>query len=182
MDQCIIFGFKRQEEKYTWNTGDLDYEPKFRIIIEGKHYHANMASVDYEPKLLVILSISFFLSYIFISSTGLVAALDPALLASEGKALLESGWSSDYSHLTSHRCKWTGIVCDRAGSITDSLRFPHLQSSSRGEIYLYAVLRFYHPMRYPDAYPLSIQWVELCERCHVLLESSNNAKDTNYFD
>ena len=107
---------------------------KLCIIIEGKHYHANMASIDYEPKLLAILSISFFLSYIFVSSTGLVAALDPALLASEGKALLESGWSSDYSHLTSHRCKWTGIVCDRAGSITDSLRFPHLQSSSRWEI------------------------------------------------
>jgi len=92
---------------------------KLRIIIEGKHYHANMASIDYEQKLLAILSISFFLSCIFVSSTGLVAALDPALLASEGKALLESGWWSDYSHLTSHRCKWTGIVCDRAGSITE---------------------------------------------------------------
>ena len=124
-----------------------------------------MASIDYEPKLLAILSISFFLSCIFVS----VAALDDsALLASEGKALLESGWWSDYSNLTSHRCNWTGIVCDRAGSITDSLRFPHLQSSSRGEIY---------PLRYP----LSIQWVELCERCHVLLESLHSAKDTNYF-
>ncbi|XP_052306590.1 probable leucine-rich repeat receptor-like protein kinase At1g35710 isoform X2 [Populus trichocarpa] len=79
-----------------------------------------MASIDYEPKLLAVLSISFFLSCIFVSSTGLVAALDDsALLASEGKALLESGWWSDYSNLTSHRCKWTGIVCDRAGSITE---------------------------------------------------------------
>nr|XP_034929847.1 probable leucine-rich repeat receptor-like protein kinase At1g35710 [Populus alba] len=79
-----------------------------------------MASIDYEPKLLAILSISFFLSCIFVSSTGLVAALDDsALLASEGKALLESGWWSDYSNLTSQRCKWTGIVCDRAGSITE---------------------------------------------------------------
>ncbi|KAG6785564.1 hypothetical protein POTOM_007128 [Populus tomentosa] len=75
-----------------------------------------MASIDYEPKLLAILSISFFLSCIFVS----VAALDDsALLASEGKALLESGWWSDYSNLTSHRCNWTGIVCDRAGSITE---------------------------------------------------------------
>ncbi|KAI5596531.1 hypothetical protein BDE02_02G007700 [Populus trichocarpa] len=79
-----------------------------------------MASIDYEPKLLAVLSISFFLSCIFVSSTGLVAALDDsALLASEGKALLESGWWSDYSNLTSHRCKWTGIDCDRAGSIIE---------------------------------------------------------------
>ncbi|KAJ6953294.1 hypothetical protein NC652_005097 [Populus alba x Populus x berolinensis] len=79
-----------------------------------------MASIDYEPKLLAILSISIFLSCIFVSSTGLVAALDDsALLASEGKALLESGWWSDYSNLTSHRCKfWPGIFCDRAGRIT----------------------------------------------------------------
>uniref|UniRef100_A0A2K2BBH7 non-specific serine/threonine protein kinase n=1 Tax=Populus trichocarpa TaxID=3694 RepID=A0A2K2BBH7_POPTR len=79
-----------------------------------------MASIDYEPKLLALLSTSIFLSCIFVSCTGLVAALDDsALLASEGKALLESGWWSDYSNLTSHRCKWTGIVCDRAGSITE---------------------------------------------------------------
>jgi len=79
-----------------------------------------MASIDYEPKLLAILSTSIFLSCIFVSSTGLVAALDDsALLASEGKALLESGWWSHYRNLTSHRCKWTGIVCDRAGSIID---------------------------------------------------------------
>jgi len=80
-----------------------------------------MASIDYEPKLLAILSISFFLSCIFVlGSTGLVAALDDsALLASEGKALLESEWWSQYSNLTSHRCKyWPGIFCNRAGSIT----------------------------------------------------------------
>nr|XP_034905365.1 probable leucine-rich repeat receptor-like protein kinase At1g35710 [Populus alba] len=79
-----------------------------------------MASIDYEPKLLAILSISFFLSCIFVSSTGLVAALDDsALLASEGKALLESGWWSQHSNVTSHRCKyWPGIFCDRAGRIT----------------------------------------------------------------
>ncbi|KAJ6953297.1 hypothetical protein NC652_005100 [Populus alba x Populus x berolinensis] len=83
-----------------------------------------MASIDYEPKLLAILSISFFLSCIFVS----VAALDDsALLASEGKTLLESGWWSDYSNLTSHRCKyWTGIVCDRAGSITEISPPPEL--------------------------------------------------------
>ncbi|KAL9397535.1 hypothetical protein Peur_011788 [Populus x canadensis] len=79
-----------------------------------------MASIDYEPKLLAILSTSIFLSCIFVSCTGLVAALDDsALLASEGKALVESGWWSDYSNLTSHRCNWNGIVCDRAGSITE---------------------------------------------------------------
>ncbi|KAJ6938167.1 hypothetical protein NC651_004772 [Populus alba x Populus x berolinensis] len=74
-----------------------------------------MASIDYEPKLLAILSISFFLSCIFVS----VAALDSALLASERKALLQSGWWSDYSNRTSRRCKWTGIDCDRAGRITE---------------------------------------------------------------
>ncbi|KAJ6938188.1 leucine-rich repeat receptor-like protein kinase [Populus alba x Populus x berolinensis] len=82
-----------------------------------------MASIDYEPKLLAILSISFFLSCIFVS----VAALDDsALLASEGKALLESGWWSDYSNLTSYRCEWTGIACDRAGSITEMFPPPEL--------------------------------------------------------
>ncbi|KAJ6938246.1 MDIS1-interacting receptor like kinase 2-like [Populus alba x Populus x berolinensis] len=78
-----------------------------------------MASIDYEPKLLAILSISFFLSCIFVS----VAALDDsALLASEGKALLESGWWTmefPQGNLTSLRCYLTGIVCDRAGSITE---------------------------------------------------------------
>ncbi|KAJ6708611.1 hypothetical protein OIU74_009838 [Salix koriyanagi] len=79
-----------------------------------------MASIHYEPKLVAILSIPFFLSCIFVSSTGMVAALDPALLVSEGNALLESGWWSDYSNITSNRCKnWHGIVCDRAGSITE---------------------------------------------------------------
>ncbi|KAL9358422.1 hypothetical protein Peur_046545 [Populus x canadensis] len=73
-----------------------------------------MASIDYEPK-LAILSISFFLSCIFVS----VAALDPALLASEGKALVESGWWSVNSNLSSLRCMWLGIVCDRAGSIIE---------------------------------------------------------------
>uniref|UniRef100_A0A6N2K2W7 non-specific serine/threonine protein kinase n=1 Tax=Salix viminalis TaxID=40686 RepID=A0A6N2K2W7_SALVM len=79
-----------------------------------------MASIDHEPKLVAILSIPFFLSFIFVSSTGLVAALHPTLLESEGKALLESGWWSDYGNLTSNRCNdWAGIVCDRAGSITE---------------------------------------------------------------
>ncbi|KAI5596535.1 hypothetical protein BDE02_02G008100 [Populus trichocarpa] len=79
-----------------------------------------MASIDYEPKLLAILSTSIFLSCIFVSCTGPVAALDDsALLASEGKALLESGWWGQYSNLTSHRCKyWPGIFCNGAGSIT----------------------------------------------------------------
>ncbi|KAJ6414309.1 hypothetical protein OIU84_007014 [Salix udensis] len=82
-----------------------------------------MASIHYEPKLVAILSISFFFSCIFVSSTGLVAALDPALLVSEGNALIESGWWSDnssYSYLSSNPCMdWPGIVCDRAGSITE---------------------------------------------------------------
>ncbi|XP_011034858.1 PREDICTED: probable leucine-rich repeat receptor-like protein kinase At1g35710 isoform X4 [Populus euphratica] len=80
-----------------------------------------MASINYEPKLLAILSTSIFVSCIFVSSTGLVAALDDsALLASEGKALLESGWWSDRSNVTSHRCRyWPGIFCNRAGSITE---------------------------------------------------------------
>ena len=38
---------------------------------------------------------------------------DSALLASEGKALLESGWWSDYSNLTSLRCNWTGTYDDQ---------------------------------------------------------------------
>ncbi|KAJ6336655.1 hypothetical protein OIU76_006517 [Salix suchowensis] len=80
-----------------------------------------MASIHYEPKLVAILSIPFFLSCIFASTTGLVAALDSALLESEGKALLESGWwsDSDYSYLISSCKDWPGIVCDGAGSITE---------------------------------------------------------------
>ncbi|KAJ6336445.1 hypothetical protein OIU78_012943 [Salix suchowensis] len=80
-----------------------------------------MASIHYEPKLVAILSFPFFLSCIFVSSTGPLAALDPALLVSEGNALLESGWWSDYGNLTSSNpCEdWAGIVCDGAGSITE---------------------------------------------------------------
>ncbi|KAJ6684598.1 LRR RECEPTOR-LIKE KINASE FAMILY PROTEIN [Salix purpurea] len=80
-----------------------------------------MASIHYEPKLLAILSFPFFLSCIFVSTTGLVAALHSALLESEGKALLESGWwsDSDYSHLTERCDYWPGIVCDWVGSITE---------------------------------------------------------------
>ncbi|KAF9686599.1 hypothetical protein SADUNF_Sadunf02G0006000 [Salix dunnii] len=79
-----------------------------------------MASIDYEPKLVAILSIPLFFSCIFVSSTSPVTAPHSALLESEGKALLESEWWSDYSNLTSHRCKnWPGIVCNRAGSIIE---------------------------------------------------------------
>ncbi|KAJ6938174.1 MDIS1-interacting receptor like kinase 2-like [Populus alba x Populus x berolinensis] len=89
-----------------------------------------MASIVYEPKLLAILSISFFLSCIFVS---VAARDDSALLASEGKALLESGWWSDYSNLTSHRCNWTGILCDRAGSITE-ISPPYLVGNKFGKM------------------------------------------------
>uniref|UniRef100_A0A3N7EN76 non-specific serine/threonine protein kinase n=1 Tax=Populus trichocarpa TaxID=3694 RepID=A0A3N7EN76_POPTR len=88
-----------------------------------------MASIDYEPKLLAILSISFFLSCIFVS----VAALDPALLASEGKALVESGWWSVNSNLSSLRCMWLGIVCDRAGSIIEISPPPEFLKATQPE-------------------------------------------------
>ncbi|CAK7344445.1 unnamed protein product [Dovyalis caffra] len=47
----------------------------------------------------------------------IVVPLDSALLASEGKALLESGWWSNCSNLPSDYCRWPGIVCNEAGSI-----------------------------------------------------------------
>ncbi|CAK7335151.1 unnamed protein product [Dovyalis caffra] len=69
-----------------------------------------MVSLYYESQLLATIGITFLLSRI-------VVPLDSALLASEGKALLESGWWSDCGNLPSDRCRWPGIVCNRAGSI-----------------------------------------------------------------
>ncbi|CAK7346010.1 unnamed protein product [Dovyalis caffra] len=59
------------------------------------------------------------MSYVVVSCTGLVAALDSALLASEGKALLESGWWNGYDNFTSRRCRWPGIFCNHAGSVIE---------------------------------------------------------------
>ncbi|KAK6260892.1 hypothetical protein SCA6_015366 [Theobroma cacao] len=39
-------------------------------------------------------------------------------LEREAKALLESGWWSNYSNDTLQRCNWTGISCNDAGSVT----------------------------------------------------------------
>ncbi|XP_022774484.1 LOW QUALITY PROTEIN: probable leucine-rich repeat receptor-like protein kinase At1g35710 [Durio zibethinus] len=49
-------------------------------------------------------------------ATALLAAVSS--LESEAVALLESGWWSNYSNDTSQRCKWPGISCNNAGSIT----------------------------------------------------------------
>ncbi|XVE83799.1 hypothetical protein DITRI_Ditri16bG0116100 [Diplodiscus trichospermus] len=56
--------------------------------------------------------IAIFLSY---ATTTILAS---ASLESEAQALLQSGWWSRYSNLTSHRCRWPGISCNRAGSVT----------------------------------------------------------------
>ncbi|CAK7335157.1 unnamed protein product [Dovyalis caffra] len=69
-----------------------------------------MVSLYYESQLLATIGITFLLSRI-------VVPLDSALLASEGKALLESGWWSNCSNLPSDHCRWPGIVCNEAGSI-----------------------------------------------------------------
>ncbi|CAK7346007.1 unnamed protein product [Dovyalis caffra] len=81
-----------------------------------------MASICHYPKLLANATILFLVlvSSIVVACTGLVAALDSALLASEGKALLESGWWSSYDDLTNlNRCTWPGIVCNQAGSVVE---------------------------------------------------------------
>ncbi|XVE62991.1 hypothetical protein DITRI_Ditri06bG0164000 [Diplodiscus trichospermus] len=49
------------------------------------------------------------------ATTPLPAVSSPG---SEAAALLESGWWSGYSNDTSQRCKWPGISCNYAGSIT----------------------------------------------------------------
>ncbi|XP_022773728.1 probable leucine-rich repeat receptor-like protein kinase At1g35710 [Durio zibethinus] len=58
-----------------------------------------------------------FCSTILLSfATTLLAAVSS--LESEAVALLESGWWSSYSNNISQRCKWHGISCNNAGTIT----------------------------------------------------------------
>ncbi|XWS40861.1 hypothetical protein CRYUN_Cryun17cG0032500 [Craigia yunnanensis] len=57
-------------------------------------------------------------------STTLLAAVSSP--ESEAVALLESGWWSSYSNDTSQRCKWPGISCNNAGSITKINPSPNL--------------------------------------------------------
>ncbi|XWS32862.1 hypothetical protein CRYUN_Cryun22dG0026600 [Craigia yunnanensis] len=47
-----------------------------------------------------------------------------SLLELEGKSLLRSGWWRFYSNHTSNHCKWPGITCNDAGSVTEIFR-PH---------------------------------------------------------
>ncbi|CAK7335145.1 unnamed protein product, partial [Dovyalis caffra] len=60
-----------------------------------------MVSLYYESQLLATIGITFLLSCI-------VVPLDSAFLASEGKALLESGWWSNCINLPSDHCRWPG--------------------------------------------------------------------------
>ncbi|CAK7335153.1 unnamed protein product [Dovyalis caffra] len=84
----------------------VDQKGQLRTAIVGR------IKIETRPLILVEAKacITFLLSRI-------VVPLDSALLASEGKALLESGWWSNCSNLPSDHCRWPGIVCNEAGSI-----------------------------------------------------------------
>ncbi|KAK8571834.1 hypothetical protein V6N12_027905 [Hibiscus sabdariffa] len=72
-----------------------------------------MSSSFTNPILLGILWATIILTFATTLSTA-----DQSPLESEAKALLESGWWSGY-HNISRRCKWPGISCNAAGSITE---------------------------------------------------------------
>uniref|UniRef100_A0A7N2QZX4 non-specific serine/threonine protein kinase n=1 Tax=Quercus lobata TaxID=97700 RepID=A0A7N2QZX4_QUELO len=46
-----------------------------------------------------------------------VAASKSSALELEAKAILESGWWSEYSNDTSSLCRWDGIICNDGGSV-----------------------------------------------------------------
>ncbi|CAK7335141.1 unnamed protein product [Dovyalis caffra] len=92
-------------------VGRIKIETRPLILVEAKaSLNTSMVSLYYQSQLLATIGITFLLSRI-------VVPLDSALLASEGKALLESGWWSNCSNLPSDHCRWPGIVCNEAGSI-----------------------------------------------------------------
>ncbi|MFQ6652017.1 hypothetical protein Gotur_024087 [Gossypium turneri] len=72
-----------------------------------------MASSSTFSIILGILQATIFL----ISIARTVTVADPSPLASEAIAMVESGWSSNYSNNASERCQWPGISCNTAGSI-----------------------------------------------------------------
>ena len=67
---------------------------------------------------MVVACFSFVFTYgaNMVTTTTLAAAYESSALELEAKALLESGWWSDYTNDTSSRCRWHGIACDNAGS------------------------------------------------------------------
>ncbi|XVF58258.1 hypothetical protein PTKIN_Ptkin07bG0050200 [Pterospermum kingtungense] len=54
---------------------------------------------------------------IILSFSSIPSAATTLSLESEAQALLQSGWWSNYSHNISQRCNWTGISCNKDGSI-----------------------------------------------------------------
>jgi Leucine-rich repeat (LRR) protein len=57
--------------------------------------------------------------YLEDSGARFVGASESSALQLEAKALLESGWWSDYGNNTSSRCNWPGITCNAGGSVTE---------------------------------------------------------------
>ncbi|KAK8682260.1 hypothetical protein V6N13_054652 [Hibiscus sabdariffa] len=75
-----------------------------------------MASSFTNPIVLGLLSATM----ILVSIATCMSTADQSPLEFEAKALLESGWWSGY-HNISRRCKWPGISCNAAGSITEMI-------------------------------------------------------------
>ncbi|XP_052874508.1 probable leucine-rich repeat receptor-like protein kinase At1g35710 [Gossypium arboreum] len=55
---------------------------------------------------------------ILLSFATMMLAADQSPYESEAKALIRSGWWISYSNDTPQHCKWAGISCNSAGSIT----------------------------------------------------------------
>ncbi|KAK8571840.1 hypothetical protein V6N12_027910 [Hibiscus sabdariffa] len=74
-----------------------------------------MASSMTNPVILGVLWVT-----ILVSFAKTMPATDQTRFESESRALVESGWWSNhpYGNDTSQRCKWPGISCNPAGSIT----------------------------------------------------------------
>ncbi|KAK8671869.1 hypothetical protein V6N13_038452 [Hibiscus sabdariffa] len=67
---------------------------------------------------LSYVSIALRVGFVSTSATGSTTLATASLQDMEANALLRTGWWSRYSNDTSKRCKWPGISCNKAGSVT----------------------------------------------------------------
>ncbi|XP_021280908.1 probable leucine-rich repeat receptor-like protein kinase At1g35710 [Herrania umbratica] len=75
-------------------------------------------SLTFTASVMVMLWSTTVLSSYVASQVAATTSATTLSLEREAKALLESGWWSNYSNDTLRRCNWTGISCNDAGSVT----------------------------------------------------------------
>ncbi|XVF16581.1 hypothetical protein REPUB_Repub10bG0044300 [Reevesia pubescens] len=77
--------------------------------------------------------LAFVQAILVLSFTKILLTAASSSLELEGKAILQSGWWRYYNNETSNRCKWPGITCNPAGSVTRIFR-PDESVDFRGKL------------------------------------------------